>query len=539
MGVMQEMPMQMDRRSFLKAGAVAACGAADAVFAAPQRIAPAAKGKPQVPRWQPQDFSFSSDATPANPFAVEFSADVTGPNGISFNLPGFYDGESTWKVRVSPTTLGEWSLTTRCADRNLDAQHTGFNCIANRNPAVHGDLRVDPDRRSQFVYPDGTRFFPMGYECDWLWALDTFDPQLKTLNPFLDKISGAGFNFIILNAFAYDTSWRKGHTGDDDYGPPPLYAWEGTNEKPDHARLNLGYWQHYDRMMDALYRRGIVAHVLLRVYNKQVNWPANGSPEDDMYYRWLLARYAAYPNVTWDIAKEAHYEKDLDYKLGRLRYFRTADPYHRLLTVHDDRVNYDRGVYNELVDYRSDQQHTDWRETMLAHLQQRAWPVINTEFGYECGPKGPDDKTYSKAQLPEEVCRRAWEVYMAGGFGAYYYTYTAWDIIRPKDTPPGYQYFKNLRDFFNSTGYWKMKPVEGVASDGYCLADVGAEYIVFLNSAAPFALTLGALPGAFAVEWYQPFTGARQAAGKIGARAGLTPPSEWGKGPVALHLTRA
>ena len=68
-------------------------------------------------------------------------------------------------------------------------------------------------------------------------------------NPFLDKIAGDGFNFIILNAFAYDTSWRKGST-DDDYGPPPLYAWEGTNDKPDHSRFNLAYWQHYDRMMD-------------------------------------------------------------------------------------------------------------------------------------------------------------------------------------------------------------------------------------------------------------------------------------------------
>jgi len=57
-------------------------------------------------------------------------------------------------------------------------------------------------------------------------ALDSGDPLLRTLNPFLDKIAVDGFNFIILNAFAYDTSWRKGRTEDDDYGPPPLYAWE-------------------------------------------------------------------------------------------------------------------------------------------------------------------------------------------------------------------------------------------------------------------------------------------------------------------------
>ena len=212
----------------------------------------------------------------------------------------------------------------------------------------------------------------MGYECDWLWALDSRDPDLPTVNAFLDKISSYGFNFILLNAFAYDTSWRKGRTGEDDYGPPPLFAWEGTNEQPDHSRFNLAYWRHYDRVLEALRRRGIWAHIFLRVYNKQVNWPANDSADDDLYYRWLLARYAAYPNVTWDLAKEAQYEKDMEYKVGRLRYIRANDPYHRLLTVHDDHANYDRGAYNDLVDYRSDQQHSDWREVMLTHLRQRA-----------------------------------------------------------------------------------------------------------------------------------------------------------------------
>jgi hypothetical protein len=126
---------------------------------------------------------------------------------------------------------------------------------------------------------------------------------------------------------------------------------------------------------------------------------------------------------------------------------------------------------------------------------------------------------------------------MAGGSGAYYYTYTAWDIIRPNDTPPGYEYFKNLYDFFTTTRYWAMKPVEGVTGEGYCLAEAGREYVVFLNSAVPFTLTLAGLPQPFAGEWYQPFRGARLAAGKIGnGRIELTPPSQWSDGPIVLHL---
>jgi len=492
----------------------------------------------EVPRWQPRDFEFKSNTEQANPFQVDFSADVVGPNGIKFSLPGFYDGDGTWKVRVSPTAEGTWTLVTQSSVADLNDKQSSFTCVANPSANIHGGLRVDPEHPSQFIFEDGARYLPMGYECDWLWALDTNDPELKTVNPFLDKLAANGLNFIILNAYAHDTGWRKGRTSDDDFGPPPLYAWEGSNEQPDHTRFNLPYWRHYDRVMQAMYERGIVTHILMKVYNKQVKWPANGSPEDDLYFRWLIARYSAYPNVTWDLAKEAQKEKDLDYKIGRLRFIRANDPYRRLLTVHDDRAVYDRGAYDDLLDYRSDQQHKTWRETMLAHLRQRAWPVINTEFGYEHGPQGIKDKTYNVVQPPEEVCRRAWEIYMAGGSGAYYYTYTAWDVVRPQETPPGYAYFKRLREFFQETGYWRIKPTEGLTSDGYCLAEPGREYVVFLNASAPFTLKLEGLTGPLKAEWYQPFTGQRQDAGSLNnGTAELNPPAAWGKGPVALHAT--
>jgi len=133
----------------------------------------------------------------------------------------------------------------------------------------------------------------MGYEYDWLWALDATNAELRTVNPFLDKLVANGFNYVLLNAYAHDTSWRKGKTGNDDYGPPPLYAWEGSNEQPDHSRFNLAYWRHYDRIVEALNQRGLIAHVMIKVYNEMVKWPAKGSREDDQYFGWLIARYAA------------------------------------------------------------------------------------------------------------------------------------------------------------------------------------------------------------------------------------------------------
>ena len=124
----------------------------------------------QVPRWQPHDFAFSLDAPQGNPFQLSFSAEVLGPKGISFSVPGFYDGDGTWKVRVSPTAEGAWTLMTQSAVAALDKQHRSFECVSSSSANVHGALRVDAEHPHQFIYEDGSRFFPMGYECDWLWA---------------------------------------------------------------------------------------------------------------------------------------------------------------------------------------------------------------------------------------------------------------------------------------------------------------------------------------------------------------------------------
>jgi hypothetical protein len=488
------------------------------------------------PRWQPQDFEFASSAVIENPFKVEFEAVVNGPDGRSFTTLGFYDGQGVWKLRVAADAEGKWELTTQSSEPTLNGKNASFVCVPNSNPNVHGGLRVDADNPHHFVYQDGTRYFLMGYECDWLWALDMDDQRLTRVNRLLDTLADHGFNYIIINAYAHDCGWRKGKTGSDDFGPPPMYAWEGQNDQPDHSRFNLAYWQHYDQVIHALYERGIVAHIMIKVYNKMVRWPQRGSPDDDKFFKWMVARYAAYPNVVWDFSKEAHNEKDLEYKLSRFRLIRSVDPYERLITNHDDNAAYDSGAYNELLSFRSDQQHSKWRETILQQRQQNAWPVVNVEFGYEWGPGGKDDKTYGVAQSPEEVCRRAWEICMAGGGIVYYYTNTAWDVIRSQEIPTGYKYFKNLYKFFTASRYWLMQP-QDIVSEGCCLANPGREYIVFLNSAKPFTLKLNGAGKMLTAEWFHPFTGRTAPLGNLDlSSAQLVPPAAWGDAPVVLHV---
>jgi hypothetical protein len=485
----------------------------------------------------PYDLTFKSKVIPANPFLVEFSAEMTNPKGLHLTLPGFYDGNGTWKVRFSAISQGRWQIVTHSSLSDLNGQKRELSCgIA--TAIDHGQLLVDPGNRKHFIYEDGTHWFPVGYECNWLWAMDAEDDRLPIINKFLDKITSYGFNMILLNAYAYDTSWRIGKTGEDDYGPSALYPWAGDYQNPDFSRFDLHYWQHFDKVMEALNKKGIIAHIYLKVCNKKVNWPPNDSQEDDQYYRWIIARYAAYPNIIWDLAKEANYEKSVAYKTARLKYIRATDPYRHLLTVHTDFSTYDIGVYNDFVDFRTDQYQKDVHQTMLKNLGQNNWPVMNVESGYESGPKGLQDKTYSSAQSPEECARRIWEIQLAGGYNAYYYTYTAWDVIRPDDNPPGYVYLKNFTDFFKTTRYWLLKNNDALVSKGYCLADDGKEYIVYQNDDNPFTLNLAGVKARLKAKWYQAFTGQYLEAGELNnGLITFSPPATLGKGPMVLHIT--
>ena len=105
--------------------------------------------------------------------------------------------------------------------------------------------------------------------------------------------------------------------------------------------------------------------------------------------------------------------------------------------------------------------------------------MLNSEFGYERGvDKMP---TYRTAHDWEEQLRRAWLIYLAGGYGVYYYHNTAWDVVKPDPEPPGMQRFQLLKDTLSALPCWRMEPHNELAVGGPCLALPGEAYAFYLE----------------------------------------------------------
>jgi hypothetical protein len=492
-------------------------------------------GATTIQQYHSHDFVFKA-APPENPFDVELAGDFTGPDGMHLMVPGFYDGDGVWKIRFSPTRPGEWSLQTISSLPALrEKTQSSIVCVSNTHPKFHGALRVDAAHPYHFIFEDGTRYFLLGYEADWLWAPEMSDPRRKVMHRLVDSMASHGFNHVMVNIYSHDTRWAAGKSCEWDYGPPELYAWEGTNEKPDHSRLNPKFFQLYDGMMEALRDQGIVAHIMLKVYNKKVKWPAKWSRDEERYFRYVVARYQAFGNVVWDFSKESYNEKDDELQSRLIDRIRHTDAYKHLTTAHDDEAYEWDPVLSRNLDFRTDQQHSDYAAMILFDRARRSYPILNAEFGYEFGVEKLPTHTHHNQCDWQEFLRRAYHIYLAGGYGVYYYNNTAWDVIKPDPEPPGMKAWQLLKDSLSALPYWRMQPHDELAVGGPCLALPGEAYAFYVEGSS-LTVNLTALEHLPAVaEWINTWTGDRQKASSI--RPGfhkLKKPESLGPAPALL-----
>jgi hypothetical protein len=431
--------------------------------------------------FEPVDFDLSAQVDTAfNPFILDLRARLDGPQGQQLEVPGFYKGDGTWCVRVSAPQAGEWRLTTLSALPELAGKEAVLQIELQDNPLVHGVVRVDSQNPLHFRHEDGTPFFLYGYEINWLWALGQENGSTAEMDHLLDGIHQAGFNYVLVNSYAYDTNWDAGKTQDQDYGPPALLPWLGSHGAHDYAQLNPAYWDHFDRMMWALFRRGMVAHIYFKVYNKQVIWPEKGSPQDRLWFDTITARYQAFPNLVWDYAKESYYEPDKDYMAACLQRIRRKDAYRHMTTVHDDIYFTYNDPWKQYVDFITDQNHHEFYQTLLRQREKGIGPVFNVEYGYEHGPGSDVKRTWGVFQTPEEVLSRTCEVLMAGAYPAYYYTNHAWDILRWDELPPTLPAYKTIYELFSQADWWNMVPRDDLSDEwAHVLTNGSDEMILF------------------------------------------------------------
>ncbi len=515
-----------------------------------------------VPKWSTHEISFSATGSYANPYASgpELAGTFTGPGGASQTVSGFWDGGKTFKIRFTPTAEGRWSYRTRSPDPGLNGKSGVIEAGKPEAGTTRGFLRIDPKYRSSFVWDDGTRYFMMGqtyYDIikKAMWAGD--DPaKWRTVVEAIDKSLEYRMNKIRLNVYPCDD--YPVHDERNDY--PDVQPYNVSSSKIDRDSLNIAYWRTLDRLVQYMGSKGVVADLIVtQPYDK--NRMFGTDTQNDRYVRYVVSRYAAYPNVIWCMSNE--WEKSSRKKAGAYVYpnpqegddlsrmgelVRNGDPWMargaalRPLSIHN--MSFEFQFYREkwpthvAIQYTGGpKEHTlpdEWgnwgiRYNLEAGRRSGAVvPVVNDEYGYIHGKYGAMTRIRSRQVI--------WAIVTAGGYGSigdFRRTPTG-GMGEPEVTGDWYgtdtgsnnggEYgdVKRLVEFFaaRKIEYWKMTGHNELlksATRTYLLAEPGREYVAYAATGGSFSLDLAA--GNYEASLYDPGTGRETRLGKVSGAA--------------------
>lgn len=455
---------------------------------------------------RPYDIPISLASTEDQKFFGTFTHRSTNRK---LNVEGFVHDEGRGVVRYALPLEGAWDYAVHAAGETKCITEGTVTAVVSSDTRY--PIEVMPTKVRPVFAQDDKPYFMSMYECNWLFALWMKDEEAA--KGFLKTIKEYRFNSIAMNLYAHACAWTK----EDTPGrlvPPPLFNWGGTNDSPDFTTINPEFYERFDGLMECMYELDLIAHLYLFVWNKGNSYPAKGSPEEAEYVSYVVRRYQAFPNIIWDYCKEAYLRYDKQHIREMMEIIRNEDAYGRLLTIHDDKiVQYDES-FDHLIDFYTMQIHHDYFSKTLREVEKLKKPVFNEEYTYESG-KDITDKTFEVAHTYEAYMLSAWEVALAGSPICYYYTFTAWDVIRVEDRPQGYAGSAFLVNYFESFDWWNYTaaPEENllVRTIIACAKHIDRdEFILLTDRCGRFSVVVDFDKYDIEGEWVDIYTGERK-----------------------------
>jgi len=367
----------------------------------------------QVEKWGLFEVSCRARVS-GNPFEADFGAEFQHSEH-SVKVAGFYDGEGVFKVRFMPQIEGEWTYTTYSDVRDLEGQQGRFACVAPSSDN-HGPVGVVDSLR--FAYADGTPYIPVGTTC-YVWNLQGDELEEQTLR----TLEQAPFNKMRMCVFPKRYTFNMNE--------PPSYPFprkvtqsektsrtgEPSNDW-DFSRFNPDYFQHLEKRILDLQRRGIEADLILFHPYDSGAWGFDRMPAEvnDRYLKYLVARLASFRNLWWSFANEYDLfpERTMQDWDHYMQLVQQIDPYDHLRSIHNCMAFYDHT--KPWVTHCSIQ--SGYVHRVPLWMKKYGKPIVIDECGYE----GDIHMVWGDLS-PEEMVLRFWIGFTLGGYVTHGETY--------------------------------------------------------------------------------------------------------------------
>lgn len=303
-----------------------------------------AAAPPAIHVWEIQEISFTAKNSYKNAYTdATVWVDLSGP-GFKKRIYGFWNGGTTFLVRLVATKPGVWSWKTGSApnDAGLSGKSGSFTAIdwsekeKNENPLRRGFLRASPNQHA-LNHADGTPFFIIGdtwYSLSsnrFKWYDDDVERPIGPTAGFKDYVryrKEQGYNWVnviaafpnwktddsswhmVMNDAAKTTirsAWLEFGTGsaknmDNEGGRPFFFPGKVPgyeNYFPDMDKINPEYFKYLDRKIAYLNANGFVPFLEVSrrdaglLWYKYYGWPDSYT----RFIQYIFSRYQAYNTV--------------------------------------------------------------------------------------------------------------------------------------------------------------------------------------------------------------------------------------------------
>jgi len=480
-----------------------------------------------------------SDPDVANPFtdaSVEGHFAQQGSEPVA--VDGFCDSTdgSVFRIRFMPSRPGrhEYSVTYR--DQGLERTQTGsFHAVASGRK---GQLRLDPANRQHFIWEGtGEHYFWNGTTTYYLMGWDD-----ETIRQSIDRLQRLKINRLRVLVYGRNKPrpWGQPVVPTENF---QLHLNPWVAERPedienpgfDLERFNVDHWRKYERLLRYARDKDVIISVIFFIGGQALPTPFEADSEEErLYYRYAVARLAAFSNVTWDLGNEYNFHRkapDWADRMGHL--VKQWDPYDHLTSAHNVVHRTPKSTWLDMqLIQRWDSGQTGY---MLGHraAQEKTGyviPQVNEEYGYE-------DlwEKYPGHRAAETRRKDAWEISMAGcyqttgesarrGTGVAPDTGGGWVNGRGDDEMIMLIGYGHIVDFFTAFDWWNCQPlsdaVEGAAS---CLGKPGQLYILYFREGGRANVQLTEHP--YRGRWFNPRTGRWEGACQGSGPGWTTPPT--------------
>ena len=448
-----------------------------------------------VPQWDRFEAALSNTNTYADPYRnVTLNVTYTKPDASTVNFWGFYEGSNTWRIRFMPDQIGTWSYAASFSDGS-GGETNSFECVDGDLPGLIG---ADEENPMWFGFKGGRHTLIRSFHCgDRFFASNWADTNRTA---FLDWAQGQGYNMLAIASMFFNRNEASRGVG---WNTPDL--WDG----PTHS-LHASEYQKLEAIMDDLAARRMLVFPFSGFFGKSSDFPTNHA-DQELYLRYTLARVGPYWNMVFNVAGPEPLLPGDEYKyqnamgtndISRLaNLIKSLDPFGHLISEHNitDANAFSNEVweaYSTLQGPKTTNRTTLSTGVLSKHQNKPLYALELLWPGNTMGHPVYSDTDIRKNGFVLMLCAAGLSFGDMNGNSSSGFSGSMdfADKIQSR-----HDIIRKVWDFFETEPFWQMTPRPDLVSTGWCLANPGHEYLVYLQSTGRVSITVTG--GPFKVEW--------------------------------------